>query len=512
MTRLIPRLAVVIAGALVTLAAAPQAPPFGGAAALRADLAARRSNVMTTLGPETVAILWSAPSRVYSTDVDYEYRQESNLLYLTALEQQETVLVMIPGAKTMREFVFVLEPNPVREHWDGHRLRHDEVTARSGVANVLPVSAFEPFLKALLSGQAGDPLPADAAAEFAAFTTAMAGKTAKIAMLLERGGGGRGAGDSPPPPPGSRREFGVSLQKEYPGLTITDLTPVVHTQRQVKTSYEQALLRRSVEISAEAHLEGMKTARPGRWEYEVEAAIEHWYLKNGAMSWGYPSIVGSGPNATVLHYNASSRQMQNGDLLLVDAAANFQGLTGDITRTYPINGRFTPAQREIYEMVLRAQDAGIAAARIGSPASAITQACRTVMAEGLQKLGLITDPAQVGTWFTHGPVHGIGYDVHDPFNLTAPLEPGMTFVIEPGVYFREDSLQNIGRSGGRGRGAPPVDNSAIVAAVKPAFEKYKNIGVRIEDSFLMTKDGPVNLSMKAPRQIADIERVVGTGR
>ena len=216
----------------------------------------------------------------------------------------------------------------------------------------------------------------------------------------------------------------------------------ITTQRQVKTPYEQKVLRRSVEISAEAHIEGMKAARPGRWEYEVEAAIEYWYMKNGAMSWGYPSIVGSGPNATTLHYGASTRQMQNGDLLLVDAAANFQGLTGDITRTYPINGKFTPAQRDIYELVLRAQDAGIAAVKLGAPTSVTTQACRTVFAEGLLKLGLITEAtpgpaqnAQVSRWFTHGPTHGIGIDVHDPLGPT--FVAGSAFVIEPGLYIRE---------------------------------------------------------------------------
>ena len=136
-------------------------------------------------------------------------------------------------------------------------------------------------------------------------------------------------------------------------MTAATCARSLTTQRQIKTPYEQKVLRRSVEISAEAHIEGMKAARPGRWEYEVEAAIEYWYMKNGAMSWGYPSIVGAGPNATTLHYEKSTRQMKNGDLLLVDAAANFQGLTGDITRTYPVNGKFTREQRAIYELVLR---------------------------------------------------------------------------------------------------------------------------------------------------------------
>jgi Xaa-Pro aminopeptidase len=231
-------------------------------------------------------------------------------------------------------------------------------------------------------------------------------------------------------------------------------------------------------------------------------------MKNGAMSWGYPSIVGSGPNATTLHYESSTRQMKNGDLLLVDAAANFQGLTGDITRTYPVNGKFSPAQRDIYELVLAAQDAGITASKNGAPVSGITQACRTVFAAGLLKLGLITEAnagpaqnAQVSRWFTHGPTHGIGIDVHDPLGQT--LVAGSAFVIEPGLYIRPAALDELPKT---------PENTAFIEKVGAAVQKYKDIGVRIEDSFLMTDQGVIRLSAKAPRLVADIEKVVGTGK
>ena len=154
---------------------------------------------------------------------------------------------------------------------------------------------------------------------------------------------------------------------------MLDATPLLWDLRQIKTPYEQGVMRKSVAISSEAHKAGMRAAAPGKFEYEVEAAIEHVYLRSGAMSWGYPSIVGSGPNATILHYNKSNRRMEPGDLLLVDAAANYQGYTGDITRTYPVDGRFTPPQREIYEIVLAAQEAGIAAAKAGNRFSAISR-------------------------------------------------------------------------------------------------------------------------------------------
>ena len=495
-----------------------QLPPYGGAAELRADLAARRANAMTALGPESILIAWSASPKVYSTDVNYEYRQESNMLYLSGMTQEDTILVLIPGAKTKREILFTLESDPQREHWNGHTLTPAEVTAESGINTVYPLNAFQPFIDGLLSGTGYQMSSEEASAEFGAFTGAVRAGKARLGILERVGGpggaaggaGGRGAGSVQyaPPAPGSKAAWAVEMAAKYPGITPFTAAQLITGLRAVKTPYERKVLTRSVEISAEAHLEGMKAAKPGRWEYEVEAAIEYWYMKNGAMSWGYPSIVGSGPNATTLHYEASTRQMKNGDLLLVDAAANFQGLTGDITRTYPVNGKFTAAQRDIYELVLAAQEAGIAASKNGAPVGSITQACRTVFAAGLVKLGLITEVtpgpaqnAQVSRWFTHGPTHGIGIDVHDPLGQT--LVVGSAFVIEPGLYIRQAALDELPKT---------PENTAFIEKVGPAVQKYRDIGVRIEDSFLMTEQGVVRLSAKAPRLVADIEKVVGTGK
>ena len=195
----------------------------------------------------------------------------------------------------------------------------------------------------------------------------------------------------------------------------------------------------------------MRAAAPGKYEYEVEAAIEEVYLRNGAMSWGYPSIVGSGPNATILHYGKSSRRMEPGDLLLVDAAANYQGLTGDITRTYPINGTYSAAQREIYEIVYAAQQAGEKAAKAGARVSDIQNACDEVLRAGLVRLGLVTEPTgtQFKIWSTHGVTHWIGMDVHDVGSRARPLEPGMAFVIEPGIYIREAALDDLPKTRGQ---------------------------------------------------------------
>jgi Xaa-Pro aminopeptidase len=298
-----------------------------------------------------------------------------------------------------------------------------------------------------------------------------------------------------------------TLLQQFPTMRVMPAAPVLLRQRSIKTGYEQNLLRRSVEISAEAHVEGMKAARPGRWEYEVEAAIEHWFHTNGALSWGYPSIVASGPNATTLHYNKSTRQMKDGDLLLVDAAGNYQGLTGDITRTYPVNGRFTPEQRALYELVLRSLEAAVLAATPGADLSVLSQATRRVLGAGLLELGLVTDPGaaegqseQISWWFPHSPTHGIGTDVHDP---PYRLDPGAAFVIEPGLYIRPDTIERLSQD--------PRHREAV-ERLRPAVQRYANIGIRIEDSFIMTSTGPELLSGKAPKRVVEIEKIVGAGR
>jgi Xaa-Pro aminopeptidase len=504
---------VLVGIALTVSSPAAQISPYGGAEALRADLAARRANAMAALGPESVLIAWSAPAKVYSTDVNYEYRQESNMLYLSGITQEESILMLIPGAKTVKEILFTRDPDPRREHWEGHTLTPAEVTDQSGVRRVYSLGVFQSVVDGLLAGKWDGMRPEFSAEEFGAFFDAVKTGKARLGIFERVGpppGGGRGAApaQSSTPAPGSRAAWALEMAAKHPGVTPFDASSIVRTLRQVKTPYEQEVLTRSVEISAEAHVEGMKAARPERWEYEVEAAIEYWYLKNGAMSWGYPSIVGSGPNATTLHYGASTRQMKDGDLLLVDAAGNFQGLTGDITRTYPVNGKFTPAQREIYNLVLASQEAGMAAAKLGAPTNSIAQACRSVIADGLLKLGLITEAtpgpaqnAQVSRWYTHGPTHGIGIDVHDPLGQT--LVAGSAFVIEPGLYIREVVLSELPKT---------PENAAFIDRVRPAMAKYKNLGVRIEDSFLMTEQGLVRLSTKAPRQISEIEKIVGTGK
>ena len=465
-------------------------PAFAGP--LQDDLQARRARLLERLTPETLSIFWSAPVRTYSNDVEYEYRQDSNFLYLTGIDQPETILVLMPGNASRREILFISEADPRREHWEGHMLTPAEATAQSGIQTVMTVDQFEPFIASMFSRRAmrGEP------AEYAKFFAALADGRGRLALPLEQ------VSDLSTPPDAARK-FAVSLRERFLGFTLEDVRPLVYDLRQIKTAYEQDVLRKSVAISSDAHKAGMRAAAPGKYEYEVEAAIEEVYLRNGAMSWGYPSIVGSGPNATVLHYGKSSRRMEAGDLLLVDAAGNYQGYTGDITRSYPINGKFSNEQRDIYQIVLAAQEAGIKAVKSGARTSDVQAACDAVLRDGLVKLGLVTDPKgmQFKIWSTHGVLHGIGMDVHDVGSRRA-LEPGMAFVIEPGIYIREAALDALPKT---------AENAAFIEKVRPVVSKYKNIGVRIEDSFLLSDSGLERLSSSVPRTIDEIERFMKQG-
>jgi Xaa-Pro aminopeptidase len=457
------------------------------AADLREDVKARRARAMERLGPDAMAIFWSAPTRVFSADVNYEYRQDSNLLYLTGIDQEESILVLMPGNETRKEILFVREPDARREHWLGHSLSPAEAAAQSGIQTVMTASQFGPFVAGVFSKRA----PAGVPDEYSRYFQALTEGRAKLAVVPEPQA-------DVSAPPGPAIEFATKLRDRYLGFSVHDATPVLAELRQIKTAYEQAILRRSVEISSEAHRAGMRAASPGRFEYEVEAAIEEVYLRNGAMSWGYPSIVGSGPNATILHYQKSARRMESGDLLLVDAAANYQGLTGDITRTYPVNGMYTREQRDIYEIVLSAQQAGEKAAKAGGQPRDIQAACDEVLRSGLVRLGLVTDATgtQFKTWATHGVTHWIGLDVHD-LGTRRPLEAGMAFTIEPGIYIREVALDELPKT---------AANAEFAAKVRPAVQKYKNLGVRIEDSYLLTASGLERLSASVPRTIEEIER------
>jgi Xaa-Pro aminopeptidase len=459
---------------------------------LQDDLVARRARLMEKLGPNALAVVWSAEPKVYSADVDYEYRQNSDQLYLTGVAQEGAILVLMPGNRTHKEILFVREPNPRREHWNGHLLTKDEASAATGIKTVYYAGEFEGFVTAMFNRRPYGLRRGETTDDYDAFFEAVAANRATLALAF----GPRPAPSAPLPP---EYAFAAQARDRFLNVTFTDAFPLIAALRQIKTPYEQTLLQKSGTISSEAHKAGMATAAPGRYEYEVEAAIEQRYLANGAMSWGYPSIVGSGPNATILHYEESSRQMQAGELLLVDAAASYQGYTVDITRTYPVSGTYSDAQKTLYRLVLAAQEAGMQAAKIGGKTADIEKAAEGVVKKGLLDLGLITDPngEQFRTWYTHGICHWIGMDVHDVGDYQVPLAAGMAFTIEPGIYVRPQALENL---------PDTPENQKFKAAVAPAVAKFTGMGIRIEDSFLLTATGLTRLSSDTPRTIEEVER------
>jgi Xaa-Pro aminopeptidase len=358
---------------------------------------------------------------------------------------------------------------------------------RSGVDTVFATSQFERFAAAVLGRRAFESIDAKEAARF--FGALDAGR-GRVALVL---GDDRGL-DSPLSAP---LEFSHKARDRFVGFQFVDVTSLFAELRLVKTPYERKVLVKSLEISSDAQKAGMRAARPGAFEYEVKAAIEAVHRGRGAVSWAYPSIVGSGPNATILHYPDGDRQMQAGELLLVDAACNYQYMSGDVTRTYPVAGTFTAAQRELYQVVLEAQDEGMKVARRGLSLVDIHNKTVEVMKAGLLRLGLIADASgdQYRMWYTHNASHYIGIDVHDVGSRSQPLEPGMTFVIEPGLYIRQSALDALPRT---------PDNVALIAKIQPAVTKYLDTGIRIEDSFLLEESGLRRLS-SVPRTIDEIE-------
>lgn len=251
-------------------------------------------------------------------------------------------------------------------------------------------------------------------------------------------------------------------------------------------------------------MRAMATVGRASWEYEVHAELEYTFRRRNADFWGYPSIVGCGPNATTLHYVESQSPVKKGELLLIDAAAEYDHYTADITRTYPVNGKFTKEQAEIYQIVYDAQEAVAKATKPGVTFQQLGQIARNTINEGLFKLGLVTDKnsRQVGYWFIHGLGHWIGMNVHDVGGYASPLKPGMVYTNEPGIYIREDALDNL---------PDTPENRAFKEKVRPVFEKYKNIGVRIEDDMLVTETGVEWMSGKLPRSIEDIEAFMAVG-
>ncbi|MFQ5929405.1 MAG: aminopeptidase P family protein [Acidobacteriota bacterium] len=461
---------------------------------LKSDLAQRRQAVMEKMGNRGMLILFSKKLRPYSGDVVYEFRQENNLFYLTGIRQRDITLALIPQNSSYREILFLPDQNPRRELWTGKMLSPEEATEISGIENVWSASEFERFIDSVLYGRPYRTNRYLQSREYRDFVKDLQRGEAEVFLLME-------------PRPGltgemSREfEFANRLRERFTGIQVKDASKIFDQLRVIKSPYEIKQLQEAIDITVEAHLQAIKHLHPGAWEYEIEALIEYVFKRRNSFDWAFPSIVASGPNATVLHYQESQRQTKDGGLLLIDIGAEYNYYAADITRTVPVNGQFTTEQAEIYQLVLDAQNAAMALVKPGSSLSAVHQKAVEVLKEGLFRLGLITDKSgdQYRVFFPHGVGHFLGLDVHD-VGRREHLQPGMVLTVEPGIYVRGDSLERLA-----GRGVVQEE----LEKIRAALNKYMHIGVRIEDDVLVTEDGYELLSKDAPREIAEIEALVG---
>jgi Xaa-Pro aminopeptidase len=490
----------------------PPAPVFKDEERL-AELRARRDHVAQRMGPNSVLVMFSAEPRVYTGDVNYEFRQENNLFYLTNLNQKGATLVLLPGNTETPEILFLPRRNPAAETWTGHMYSPEEARQLSGVNDIWEAKEFEPFMRALRTRQPYRPRPdaillssknqtgaaspttpsSSAPAGFDGLFGAMQKNDALLYLVLPDGENSREYRQE--------QEFAANWAKTATGLNVRSAWPIFEEMRMRKSPAELALLQHAVDISIEGHERAQAVASRAKWEYEVEAEIDYTLKRRDADNWGYPNIVGCGPDATTLHYEESQGPVRPGELILIDAGAEYGHYSADVTRTFPVSGKFSPAQSDIYRIVLAAQEAGFKAIRPGASLSDVHAAALAVIKDGLLRLGLITDKNSLQhlVWFMHGTSHYLGMNVHDVGLPGAKLDAGMTFTVEPGIYIRPDALDYLPKT---------PENAKFIAAVRPAFEKYKGIGVRIEDDVVVTADGYRNLSGALPRTIPDIESFI----
>jgi len=426
----------------------------------RATYAGRRRAFMSKM-ERGVAILRAAPVSVRSHDVDYPYRQDNDLLYLTGFAEPEATCVLSPGSE--HPFTLFVRPRDKdKEIWNGLRAGVDGAKTAYGADAAYPIAELNERLPKLVEHA---PVVYFAPGRDAAFNQRMMDLFAWARDNRARSGAG---------PRG-----------------LLDPGTILHEMRLFKAPEEIAAMDRAVAIAAEAHVAAMEAARPGQFEYEIEALIDYTFRRRGAAGPAYPSIVASGANATILHYVENDRRMEDGELLLIDAGAEWGGYCADVTRTFPVGRRFSDRQRTLYEIVLAAQEAAIAAVQPDVPFDAPHQRALDVLIDGLLAEKLLTgtraqaiETGSYRTFFMHRTSHWLGMDVHDVgvYHVgdgPRALAPGMVLTIEPGLYV-------------------PADLATVDAG-------WRGIGIRIEDDVLVTENGRRVLSAAVPKTVADLE-------
>jgi len=433
-----------------------------------AELAARRDRLLATIG-DGIVVLAAAPQLHRSRDTEVIYRQDSNLYYLTGLAEPEAIAVLTPHDEEHRFTLFLRERDPEREAWNGPRLGMEGAREKIGATAAYPISEVRERLPDLLRPASVVHYPFD----HPRLETLMPD-------LLTRARAGRARSGQGP-------------------VATRDLESQLETMRLIKDEDEIARLRVAAEIGVRGHRALMAAARPGIGEWELQSVLEAEFRKLGAAGPAFPSIVGSGAGATVLHYVDNDQRVQNGDLVLVDAGAEWGMYCSDITRTFPVSGRFTEPQREVYEIVLAAQLAAISAAVPGTPITEVHQAALMELVPGMMRLGLLSgdsveavlESGEYRRFYLHQTSHWLGMDVHDigiyrRDGEPVTLQPGMVLTVEPGIYL-------------------PADADDIP-------ERYRGIGIRIEDDILITSEGNEVLTADLEKEARGVEEMVGKGR
>ncbi|GGE62357.1 Xaa-Pro aminopeptidase [Massilia psychrophila] len=435
----------------------------------------RRARLCAQMQPGAVAILPTAPEAMRNSDSEYPYRHDSYFYYLTGFTEPDSVLVLVAAqaGQAAQAILFCRQKSVEREVWDGFRHGPDGARAAFGFDFAFPIEELNKEMARLL---ANAPAVYYALGHSAALDLQM--KTWLQAVRCQA-------------------RSGVTAP-----TVAHDLLVLLGEMRLFKDDFEQVLMRRAGAISGAAHLRAMRASKPGMFEYEIEAELLHEFRRSGAQYPAYTPIVAAGANACVLHYNANNAQSRDGDLILIDAGCELDSYASDITRTYPVNGRFSTPQRLLYDLVLAAQSAALAAVQPGRRYSDIHDSAVSVLVQGMLELGLL-DKTVYGNvdnaiaerahlqFYMHGTGHWLGLDVHDvgayrdvhaEGKPSRPLAPGMVLTVEPGIYVRPAA------------GVP---------------EQFWNIGIRIEDDVLVTPGGYSILSEGAPRLVADIEAAMG---
>jgi Xaa-Pro aminopeptidase len=424
--------------------------------------AARRAALADRL-QRGVAIIPTAPEHIRNRDADYLYRFDSYFYYLSGFGEPEAVLVLIAGAEP-KSILFCREKVPERELWEGFRYGPEAARETFGFDAAYPINQLDEMLPQLLADQ---PIVHYAPGADAGWDARVMGWLNRVRAMARSG---------------------VSAPAE-----IRDLRVALDEMRLFKDAHELDLMRRAADLSAAAHRRAMRATKPGKMEYEIEAELLYEFRRQGAQYPAYWPIVAGGANACVLHYRENNQPLRDGDLLLIDAAGELDGYAADITRTFPINGRFSGPQRELYELVLASQAAAIEAVRPGQHWNAAHEAAVQVLAQGFIDLGLcqgsldaVLESEDYKRFYMHRTGHWLGLDVHDAGEYKIdgqwrPLQAGMTLTVEPGCYVR------------------PADNVP---------EAFWNIGIRIEDDALVTARGCEIITGAAPKSVADIEALM----